>query len=398
MFSGWAFLNGNDRHITGVEVFQGDNLLGVCDYGQNRADVYTTHPHFPQAQKSGFCAGLAIQNKTKGPLYVYAIDNNGRRYLLGRRQLPWRMRTNCFLKKIMRPGKNSAPQVQKKTCRPNNIPRKILIAGMAKTGTTGLFFKISNSLIACEEAASKTKTLFEPTSYSGTENERVLAKILLAAKTPLTMWGEKSKAVNYADFKKFNCKILILRDPRDRLISTLLYSTRGQNFCTNPEHLNPFLALLKKKEGDPASVSVLELIEARLCSTNSSLQLWKERLTANLNHFLDFRRNQSDFFNYKYEDFIQEKTQALEDFLGFPLTGEAVVEKSFNRVVRTKKSGDWQNWFLEDDVCFFRPIFKDFMQELGYENSWSLPAHQVVLPAHGSEYVRNNLRRKKKND
>lgn len=381
-FSGWAFYP-EERPITGVEVFQGDKMLGACSYGLKRKDVYTAYSDFPQAETCGFSGWIFIPFNAEKTLRLYSRDEKGRRCLL------------CTRKPVLSSLiSNKAVRAHIKTCLPGDIPAQILIAGMAKTATTALFFKIANSLAACEEAASKTKLLFEPIAYKGTEHERVLAKIILAEKTPLTLWGEKSRArwVNYADFKNFNRKIMLLRDPRDRLISTLLYSTWGQAFRTSPDRVNLFLALLEKKELDPASVSVLELIEARLCSFNSSLPLWKDSLTANLNYFLDFRRNQNDFFNYKYEDFVRGKTQALENFLGFSLAGEAKVEGSLDRVVRTKKSGDWQNWFSEADVAFFKPIFKNFMQELGYEDSWSLPDHQVVLPAHASDYVRKNIR------
>jgi hypothetical protein len=266
---------------------------------------------------------------------------------------------------------------------------------MAKTATTALFFKISNSLTSCEEAAAKTKLLFEPTTYSGADNERVLAKIIIQEKTALTIWGENSsyRWVNFKNFKKFNKKILLLRDPRDRLISTLLYSTQRPVFQSNTKNIDFFLGLLEKKERDPGSISVLELITARLRSRNHSLQTWKNSLAGNLEYFLEFRRQQNDFFYYKYEDFVRGKTEALEGFLGFPLTGDATVVKALDRVVRTKNSGDWQNWFLEEDICFFKPVFQAFMHELGYEGSWSLPDRQVILPSHASEYVRRNLHR-----
>jgi hypothetical protein len=391
-FSGWVF-DQKGRPITGVEVFHGNKLLGVCDYGLKRDDVYTAHPRYPQAKKSGFFGWVFIPPNTGKTLRLHSVDEKGKRHMFAGIQLPRRTRSELCRDKNLQPANNASGQILKNTCLPSNIPTQILIAGMAKTGTTALFFKISNSLTSCEEAASKTKLLFEPTTYSGPDNERVLAKIIIQEKTSLTIWGENScfRWVNFNDFKKFNKKILLLRDPRDRLISTLLYSAQGPVFRSNTENIDFFLGLLEKKERDPGSVSLLELIAARLRSRNHSLQTWKNSLSGNLEYFLEFRRKQNDFFYYKYEDFVQGKTEALEGFLGFPLSGDAVVVKALDRVVRTKKSGDWQNWFLDEDICFFKPVFQAFMHELGYEGSWSLPDRQIILPSHSSEYVRKNL-------
>lgn len=388
VFSGWVF-DQRGRRINAVEVVQGQKLLGVCDYGLPREDVCQIYPHYPQAEKCGFFGWVFIPHNTENLIRIYGIDEKGRRRVVDTRHPAGRSRVACFFKKNNRLAKNVAGQAQKNSRLPLNIPPKILIAGLAKTGTTALFFKISNSLASCEDIASKTKLLFEPSSYSGLDNQRVLAKIIITDNTPLTIWGENkiNSGTHYADFKNFNKKILLQRDPRDRLISTLLYSAQGLVFCSNTKNLEAFLNLLQKKERAPTSVSVCELIEARLRSGNRTLQTWKNALANNLNCFLEFRSHQSNFFYYPYEDFVQGETKALEGFLGFPLSGDAVVEKSLERVVRTKKSGDWQNWFLGEDVNFFKPVFQGFMQELGYEDSWSLPGRQVILPAHASDYV-----------
>jgi hypothetical protein len=129
-----------------------------------------------------------------------------------------------------------------------------------------------------------------------------------------------------------------------------------------------------------------------LRARNISLHAWKTQLADNLDYFLNFQRNQTDFFCYRYEDFVQNKTDELETFLGFPLVGEATVGKTLSHVARSKKSGDWQNWFTEEDIYFFKPLFHKFIHAFGYEDSWALPDRQVILPAHASEYIRKNVR------
>ncbi|MCB1150862.1 hypothetical protein KDK88_04905 [bacterium] len=87
---------------------------------------------------------------------------------------------------------------------------RILISGSPKTGTTGLFYKIRNSI------QGKPRLLFEvtpPYQYEAGDEERgVLAKVV----------------VNFGDpgldsFACFDKKIAIVRDPRDTLVSRVLY-------------------------------------------------------------------------------------------------------------------------------------------------------------------------------
>jgi len=123
---------------------------------------------------------------------------------------------------------------------------KILISGLGKSGTTALFFRIKNSM------PENTKTLFEPEKYiphAHDQNKAVLAKILLY----------KPQEIDYESFSCFDKKILIIRDPRDRLISMLLY--RAWNSFYGDDHkVSKFLELLRKKELRPSSVSVLNIL------------------------------------------------------------------------------------------------------------------------------------------
>lgn len=380
-FAGWVF-DQKGTAISGIEVFQNGKRIGLCDYGHTRDDVYRAYPDFPQAATCGFSGWVRLQQTSTKPVCVYLIYENGSRYLFARRKLPWKARVCFFLKRNKKQAKNKAPHAPG-PWPARDIPRKILIAGMAKTGTTGLFFKISNSIAAYAQIASETKFLFEPTTYRGAENERVVAKIIIQKTT--------NRPVTIEDFTRFNKKILLIRDPRDQLISSLLYSAQGRGFKSTMGNIDSFLGLLEQKEQNPASVSILDLAAELMRAKDTSLKAWQGSLAGSVNYFLDFQRGQTDFFWYKYEDFVENSTRGLEDFLGFSLAGAATVEKALKHVVRTKKSGDWQNWFTEKDIAFFKPVYQEFMQTFGYEDSWLLPDKQVILPDHASEYVRKNL-------
>jgi len=384
-FSGWVF-DIHGRRILRVEIIQNGQVLGTCDYGLEREDVLKAYSRYPQARHSGFTGWAVIPENTAKPVCVYAVDDTGRRHLLGSRTLPWRARAAYFFKKPTRKAQGVAARTQP----PPDIPPRILIAGLAKTGTTALFFKISNSLAACPELAAQTTLLFEPTTCSASKTDRVLAKVIITSNVPFTVWGENlnTSRVKLDDFDDFSKKILLIRDPRDRLISGLLYSAQGLEFRANPKAIESFISLLQKKEQSPCAVSVLDIIQARINSRNLTLEAWKELWRASLNFFLNFRRTHPDYFNLKYEDFVGGETSELEAFLGFPLIGAAEVQKSHNRVVRTKAYGDWKNWFTDQDIAFFRPLFQPFMREFDYNDIWDLPEQQVILPEHGSDYIK----------
>src|SRR5690606_15023024 len=86
--------------------------------------------------------------------------------------------------------------------------RKIVIAGQGKSGTAALFHKIRAAV------PDSTRLLFEPRAYEPEPDDgHVLAKVLI----------DPPGYVDFSTFEPFDKKILIVRDPRDNLISRLLY-------------------------------------------------------------------------------------------------------------------------------------------------------------------------------
>ncbi len=77
----------------------------------------------------------------------------------------------------------------------------------------------------------------------------------------------------------------------------------------------------------------------------------------------------------------------LEQYLGFPLAPVDQVDAQFQRVTRTKAYGDWRNWFLPQDVAFFRPRFAEYMQATGYADDWDLPERPVISAKNASGYL-----------
>lgn len=255
---------------------------------------------------------------------------------------------------------------------PGIIHQKILIIGQPKSGTTALYTKIRNSLdMPCE--------LFEPKNYEmhlDAVGKQIIAKVLLAP----------SDGLDLDSFDQFEKKILLVRDPRDRLISNVLYGIRHLNFRGEISKISALIEMLKEKESNPQKVSMLEIIRLQ------------EKLSGNIggriSRFdgmeylaLEYHDKHPEVCVFKYEDFIDGKLEELESFIGLNLYGDANVDVSLLRVVRTRGYGDWRHWFTPYDVDFFRTKFSAFMRRYKYEDDWSLNDHQVILPEHCSGYV-----------
>ncbi len=123
---------------------------------------------------------------------------------------------------------------------------KLLILGLAKTGTTALTYAIKKALPAHE-------VIFEPKDLSlvDTDKKNIIVKYLLSGKK----WPEDKK---YLD--KFDKKILIVRHPFDQFISAILYSCYDWEILWQDDNLKKIVELLKNKSKHPEKISLSEII------------------------------------------------------------------------------------------------------------------------------------------
>ncbi len=253
---------------------------------------------------------------------------------------------------------------------------KIVIVGISKTGTTGLFYKIRNSV------QGQVREIFEVPSYEPRPEDHhatVLAKILLGSPGLLH------------SFRSFDKKIGIIRDPRDTLISRLLYRL-GYHcpYLSDKTKLDQMIRLLQEKEHDSRRVSVLDImrLHSKLSNYTETLEGFKRDEGKRLLKIQQLVIDREAFFKVRYEDFLADDLAGLEKYLGFSLRGNADVQKHLTRVVRSKRSGDWKNWYLQEDVEFFSPLFNPFLERNGYGADWRLADKQTIDPAHSSQYFK----------
>jgi hypothetical protein len=254
---------------------------------------------------------------------------------------------------------------------------RALITGIARSGTSALYFKLKQAL------PETTWCLFEPPQFDAADLYRqpdVLAKVVIGPPADF----------DYAPFRGFERKIMIVRDPRDNLVSRLLYHPCGTAaFREDETKVVTFINALRLKEADPRSVPVMALIDLTHVLTGYYRLDWSTLL---YDVALDFHRANDDFVVYKYEDFVAGRYAVLEDYLQIQLpAGEADVTAQYRHVERTKATNSWRDWFTADDVAYFRSRLSSFMTAYGYADDWTLAAEPQISPAHGSDFVRRSV-------
>lgn len=248
---------------------------------------------------------------------------------------------------------------------------RILITGMGKTGSTALYYAILNSL------PPETVCLFEPEFNGKILPEDIAPPVLVKSFIPYS-----------EHFSFFEKKILLVRDPRDQMISSVLYkpyNILAKEFPGDLEGamalINSYLESVRLKEVSPLDVSVKKLFDTGQVKT-----------LLRINNVMEYSRNHSDLFLLKYEDFIDQNLKGLNEYLNIDITGSIEVPQKYKRVVRTKSYGNWRSWFTPSDVEYFRPLMRDYMDRFGYKDDWELAKEPAIDPEQGSHYLEGLIR------
>ena len=272
---------------------------------------------------------------------------------------------------------------------------KILIYGQAKTGTTILHFKVKAALekkfpdimhtYALEPKdievvnGSKEFAFFSP-KKNVPFAENMLVKALLPNHQGVGFPLELAKNLD-ADKK-----VLIIRDPRDRWISSFFYRWYKQS-QNKPEEFQKKIRLIQLKEENPDLLPMFALHNFNPESLQNMITNQRDMMQ----ELVDFKAyaESNGWHIFHYEDLVENKFEGLNAFLGLDIS-EGEVPHQLKRVARTKSSNNWRTWFNEDDVLFFKQIFQDYLAPLGYDaEDWSLTPVAKINPEHGSAYMQS---------
>lgn len=257
--------------------------------------------------------------------------------------------------------------------------RRILIVGLPKSGTSILFYRVAKGL-------KNKREYFEPKGIDSLQAVDYHLDICRKAKSnnknlvtkSLFYPGRDNQLLKIAE--AYDKKIWIVRDPRDLILSTFFY-TWYKEHKPDPEKFEKALELVRKKEKMGDAFPMYKVLQLSYQPRHFVQKF--EQLADTLDALPD------DWFILKYEDFIQHRVQALNDYLGYEINTEASVASKFKRVSRTNAFGNWRRWFNEEDVAFFRPLFNPALERLGYDaEDWELTEMDQLPAEEGSAYMK----------
>jgi len=248
---------------------------------------------------------------------------------------------------------------------PGKKPMRILVTGNPKTGSTALYHSIRYAL------PQSSLCYFEPENRQVEIPESADQAILVKSFVPVSR-----------KYDAFDKKVLIVRDPRDHLISTMLYSPFNIAMKSLPDKaeetealLQDILKRLRKKESDPSSVPVSEIMEL----------MGMDRRGRQFDQIIQYYRERPDLFIFRYEDYVDGNFNEINNYLGLKLQVAQKVPEA--RVIRSKSYGNWKDWMLPQDVEKYRERYDEYMALFGYKDDWKLNDAPRLDPSLSSGYV-----------
>lgn len=92
-----------------------------------------------------------------------------------------------------------------------------------------------------------------------------------------------------------------------------------------------------------------------------------------------------------FYDMIDKNYKDLQEYLGFEIKDDAEIPTTTKKakVARKKAYGEWRNWFTEEDVGLFKPVYLPYMVLIGYDcDDWILNPNPVIEPEFSSLYIK----------
>jgi hypothetical protein len=260
--------------------------------------------------------------------------------------------------------------------------KSALVVGMNKTGTTIVASVIQNSIAGA-------RLYMEPGSVAFFEQKCAKVNVPHVVKILYEHWMQRpfllTGIVRGETGFRPDKTVAIIRDPRDGLISGLMYWAYQHVLQgASREQVDQWVEILRDKEANPEKYSVTSLID-------NFNRIFDVRRTPSgfLDNFISYSTwiadNKDYFYILRYEDFVSGNTAELSAHLGIELSGSREVDPRLQRVTRTKRSGGWREMMLPEDVTYWKERYGSALEAYGYSD-WEIHPEKSD-PAEGSEYV-----------
>jgi hypothetical protein len=265
--------------------------------------------------------------------------------------------------------------------------RNILVVGQQKTGTTGVYSLIKSALLPLRNEYFFS---FEPSR--GLPLQRVKEQDPALSILTKIMY----KNIDNFELDMFDRRVMTVRDPRDTIVSTLLFKPLLKNIADAvpmSEH-QKFIEALQKKERDPRAVSILELME--VADQVGYRKHRPRRLGADYTAMMDIADEQRIHI-VRYEDFVDGNVAPLSNYLQLPLNPASSETPSWlMHISRSRGHGAWRDWFTPEDVEHYRPLLRGSMSRMGYADEWELSTAPVIAAATSSAYVADRIEKRRR--
>ncbi len=252
---------------------------------------------------------------------------------------------------------------------------KVSIIGLAKSGTSALYTAIKTCLPAPRRLMFEPKTAEELCYITDGHTDNALTKLMFSQ--------SQSQRIGY-DPQAFSHNVAIVRDPRDTIISSVLFQFNRLKLLNDTHTARRMIAKFEQKETDPRSISIVEILEAREPGMAEKL---RSNIEAQLDGFARYLDNGTHHI-ITFDQMIEGDFDKLNDYLGLQLATPERLDGWIGKISRKGDSGDWKNWFCPSDVEFFRPTFDPYLKKYGFNLDWTLSDTPEISPEHCSLYIR----------
>lgn len=253
------------------------------------------------------------------------------------------------------------------------MSQRVCIIGLAKSGTSALYGAIKAKL------PEPRRLMFEPAS----PGELAYVTDRFEGNSLTKLMFSTINRFGY-DPTRFTHNVAIVRDPRDVIVSTILFSFNRLSLLNNKPLYAQLVAFFEKKETDPRSVTMVELLEA---SGRGEGEAFKGRLVKHLQDYQEYL-DQGNHHIITFDDMIEGHFDAIDAYLGLSLDKPKRLEGWISKISRKGESGDWMRWFCPDDVAFFKEALAPFLSAYGFSDNWDLEENPTIEAEHCSQYIR----------
>jgi hypothetical protein len=261
-----------------------------------------------------------------------------------------------------------------------------LVIGLSKSGTTIIASVIQNSI-------AQARLMIEPRTVAVIEKIGRIG-VPWVVKLLYDHWLDRPSLLDgivrgETGFRPDRI-VAIVRDPRDRMVSALMYRAYECVLLGAGERqVDAWIEIVRDKEAHPGKHSLIDLFAhfARIfqvvdsvdsfCASFADYAAWIARYGERM-HVL------------RYEDFVAGDTAALSAYLGLRLSESRDIDASLRRLGRTKGSGAWRTMLLPPDVAYLRERYGAVLEKHGY-GDWAIGPGRLEA-AQGSDYVRKIAR------